>query len=129
MRWFLLALLIVPALEIGVFIKVGGMIGPWWIVMLILLSGIVGITLAKREGTGIWMRAQQSMKHGQAPTTEIIDGICILIGAVFLFAPGFITDTIGLFLIIPLTRHPFKLYIKKWIMWKLSKGTTIIYHK
>lgn len=128
MRWLLLALLIVPALEIGVFIKVGGMIGPWWVVTLILLSGVLGITLAKKEGAEVWTKARQSMNHGQAPTEQIIDGICIFIGAILLFAPGFVTDTIGLFLIIPWTRKPFKSFFRKWLMWKMSKGT-IIYRK
>lgn len=128
MRWLLLALLIVPALEIGVFIKVGGMIGPWWVVTLILLSGLLGIALAKKEGAAVWMKANQSMSQRQAPTEQIIDGICIFIGAIFLFAPGFITDTVGLFLIIPWTRRPFKSLFRKWVMWKMSKGT-IIYRK
>lgn len=128
MRWLLLAILIVPALEIGVFIKVGGVIGPWWVVALILLSGILGVSFAKKEGTDIWIKARETMSYGQAPTEQIIEGICILVGAIFLFIPGFITDIIGLFLLIPWTRRPFKSLFKKWMMSKISKGT-IIYRK
>lgn len=128
MRWLLLLLIIIPALEIGVFVKVGGLIGPWWVVILILLSAFFGVSLAKREGLEVWYKAKESMNRGQAPTEQIIDGICILIGAVFLFTPGFITDIIGLLLIIPWTRQPFKKIFKKWMMWILSKGT-IIYRK
>lgn len=128
MRWLLLALLIIPALEIGVFVWVGGTIGPWWVIMLILLSGIIGITLAKQQGYETWIKAQQLMKNGQAPTEQLIDGICIFVGAVLLFAPGFITDVIGLLLVLPWTRNPFKMMIMRWIQWKISKGK-IIYRK
>lgn len=128
MRWLLLAFLIIPALEIGVFIWVGGIVGPWWVVMLIILSGIIGITLAKQQGYDTWIRARQSMNNGQVPTAQIIDGICILVGAVLLFAPGFITDIVGLLLVIPLTRNPFRQMLLKWIQLKVSRGR-IIYRK
>ncbi len=128
MRWLLLALLIIPALELGVFIWLGGIIGPWWIVTLIILSGILGISFAKKQGIEVWNQAQQSMNNGQMPTKQIVDGVCILVGAILLFAPGFITDIIGSFLIIPWTRHPLKKILQKWIMWKVSKNT-IIYRK
>ena len=125
MRWLLLVLLIIPALELGVFIWLGGIIGPWWIVMLIILSGILGISFAKKQGSEVWKQAQQSMNYGQMPTKHIVDGICIFIGAILLFAPGIITDLMGFFLIIPWTRHPFKNVLQKWIMWKVSKNTIV----
>ncbi|WP_345739360.1 FxsA family protein [Virgibacillus salarius] len=84
MRWFLLIAFLLSALEIGVFIWVGGMIGAWWVVLLILLTGAVGFLLAKQQGIETWKRAQLSMQKGEAPTGYIIDGICILIGAVLL---------------------------------------------
>lgn len=62
MRWLLLALLVLPAMEIGVFIWIGGIIGPWWVVGLILLTGIVGVTIARNQGVETWNRAQQSMR-------------------------------------------------------------------
>lgn len=85
-RWLLLALLIVPAMEIGVFIWAGNIIGPWWVVALIILTGIVGVSLAKRQGMEAWQRAQLSMNHGQPPADAIIDGICILSGVYFILS-------------------------------------------
>ena len=108
MRWLLLALLIIPAAEIGLFIWIGGMTGPWWVVFLIVLTGVAGVTLAKKQGMDTWRRAQLQMNNGRPPTEEIVDGICIFIGAVFLFSPGFITDTVGFILVLPLTRGLFK---------------------
>lgn len=125
MRRLVLALLIIPAVELGLFIWIGGKIGPWWVIALIILSGILGISLAKKQGTEVWRKAQQSMNNGQMPTEQIVDGFCILVGGVLLFAPGFITDITGLFLIIPRTRSPFKKVVQNWFMMKVSKNTII----
>lgn len=128
MRWLLLILLVLPAMEIGVFIWIGGIIGPWWVVGLILFTGAVGVTIARNQGIETWNRAQQSMSRGQVPTNEIVDGICIFVGAVFLFSPGFITDTVGLVLVLPFTRGPFKLMVLRFIKDRINKGK-IIYRK
>lgn len=128
MRWLLLAILLVPAIEIGVFIWVGGMIGPLWVVLLILFTGIIGLTIARIQGTKTFKRAQMQMSQGQAPTEEMMDGICIFIGAIFLLSPGFVTDTIGLTFVLPFTRKPFKNLLLQFIKRKISQGT-FIYRK
>ncbi|SHF78206.1 FxsA family protein [Ornithinibacillus halophilus] len=128
MRWLLLALIVVPAIEIGVFIWAGGIIGPWWVVALILLTGIVGVTLAKQQGMETWQKAQESMQYGQPPTKHIIDGICIFVGGVFLFSPGFITDIIGFTLVVPATRGVFKGFIMRFVRQMMDKNT-VIYRK
>ncbi|AIF43225.1 FxsA family protein [Virgibacillus sp. SK37] len=128
MRWLMLTLLVLSALEIGVFIWVGGLIGSWWVVLLIILTGIIGITLAKQQGIETWNRAQVSMSNGQMPTTYIMDGICIFTGAVFLFTPGFITDAVGFLLVLPYTRGMFKDSIQK-LLKRMVENKTIIYKK
>ncbi|WP_164668393.1 FxsA family protein [Virgibacillus doumboii] len=128
MRWLLLALLVLPAMEIGVFIWIGGIIGPWWVVGLILFTGALGVTIARNQGLETWRRAQQSMNYGQVPAAEIVDGICIFVGAVFLFSPGFITDTAGFILVLPVTRGPFKLMLQRFIKDRINKGK-IIYRR
>ncbi|MBR7795813.1 FxsA family protein [Agaribacter marinus] len=128
MRWFLLIAFLLSALEIGVFIWVGGMIGAWWVVLLILLTGAVGFLLAKQQGIETWKRAQLSMQKGEAPTGYIIDGICILIGAVLLVTPGFISDFIGFMLVIPTTRRPFRKKIEQFIK-RLITNRKIIYRR
>lgn len=115
-------------MEIGLFIWAGGIIGPWWVVLLIMLTGIVGVMIAKKQGAQTWNRARLSMNNGQVPAEEIIDGICIFVGAVFLFTPGFITDTVGFFLVLPGTRNPFKNLIRAFIKNRLNNAT-IIYRK
>lgn len=128
MRWILLLFLIIPALEIGIFVWAGGIIGPLWVVLLIIFTGILGIAIAKSQGMETWRRAQLQMRNGYAPTTEIVDGICIFIGAVLLFTPGFITDLTGFILVLPWTRIPFRGWIFRVVQNKMSKGT-IIYRK
>src|SRR5690625_7368207 len=108
MRWLLLTLLILPALEIGVFIWIGGIIGPWWVVGLIFLSGVIGVTIANRQGVETWNKAQLSMRNRQVPTEQIMDGICIFVGGDFLLAPGFVSDRVGFTVDVPWTRGPLK---------------------
>ncbi|API90825.1 MULTISPECIES: FxsA family protein [Virgibacillus] len=128
MKWFLLIAFVLSALEIGVFVWVGGWIGPWWVVGLVLLTGAVGFYLAKQQGIETWNRAQLSMQRGEVPTSYIIDGICILIGAVLLVTPGFISDAVGFLLVIPTTRILFKQRIESLIK-HLIKKRTIIYRR
>lgn len=128
MRWLLLTLLILPALEIGVFIWIGGIIGPWWVIGLIFLSGIIGLTIAKRQGVETWNKARISMRNRQVPAEQIMDGICIFVGGVFLLAPGFISDTVGFTLVLPWTRRPFKRILGK-IVNKMIRNNTIIYRR
>ncbi|RFA35003.1 membrane protein FxsA [Virgibacillus dokdonensis] len=128
MKIFLLIAFILSALEIGVFIWIGGWIGPWWVVGLVLLTGGVGFYLAKQQGIETWNRAQVSMQRGEAPTSYIIDGICILIGAVLLVTPGFISDIVGFLLVIPMTRKLFNQRIEKFIKYLFNKRT-IIYRR
>ncbi|UFT98010.1 membrane protein FxsA [Radiobacillus kanasensis] len=128
-KWILLLILIVPALEIGIFVWAGGIIGPWWVVCLIILTGVIGAWLAKQQGTEALNRARQSINVGQVPHEQIIDGICILLGAAFLVTPGFITDTIGFLLLIPVSRRPIKLWMKAILSKMLSRGTITIFRR
>src|SRR5690625_5265332 len=125
MRWLLLLFLILPALEIGVFIWVGDMIGPWWVVGLIIITGMLGIMIARQQGFEAWNRARQAIHLGQAPTEYIIDGICIFIGGVFLFAPGFITDIPGFTLVLPMTRGWFRYFIMRFIERAIDRNWVI----
>lgn len=128
MFWLLLAFLIIPALEITVFIWVGGMIGPWWIFVLIILTGFAGVAIARQQGIETWNRLRTSIYDRRPPGDHLIDGICIIVGGVLLFTPGFVTDIIGFFLVLPITRRPFRHLIKLYILNQISKGK-ITYRK
>lgn len=128
MRWLLLLFIILPALEIGVFIWVGGIIGPWWVVALILLTGFLGVYIAKLQGLETWRRARQAINAGNPPTEQIVDGICIFIGGVLLFSPGFITDIMGFSLVVPGTRNILKHFIVRGLK-KMVGNNTVIYRR
>lgn len=108
MRLLFLLFLIIPAIEIGLFVWIGGMIGPWWVVAIIILTGFIGVAIAKQQGVETLNRIKQQMAYREVPANELIDAACIFIGAVFLFTPGFLTDALGFILVLPITRGPFK---------------------
>ncbi|MDC3412633.1 membrane protein FxsA [Aquibacillus sp. 3ASR75-11] len=128
-RWLLLFVLVVPALEIGVLVWIGGIVGPWWVILLIILTGVLGAWLAKQQGIEALHRARQSVSMGQVPHDVIFDGLCILIGAAFLLTPGFITDTLGFILLIPYTRNPIKHWMQKMLQNMMKRGTITIFRR
>jgi len=116
---------LVPAIEIVLFIWTGGHIGVWSVFALILITGILGTLVVRHEGTETLRRAQLAMQSGDIPTEQLLDGICIIIGAVLLITPGFFTDAVGFLIVFPLTRHPFKLLLKRIIKKSIEKGNFI----
>ena len=126
--WLLLTFLVVPALEITLFIWLGGYIGPWWVFTIIMVTGILGVGFAKKEGSEALKKVRLSMQAGVPPGDHILDGITILIAGIVLFIPGFFTDVIGFILLIPFTRKPFRNLLKYMLINKFSKKT-VIYRK
>lgn len=124
--WFLLVtFIVVPTIEIAIFIWTGGHIGIWSVIGLIVLTGILGTIIVRHEGMDTIRRAQQIWQQGEIPRDEILDGICILIGSILLITPGFFTDVVGFLIVFPLTRKPFRNLLKRIIAKKISKGTII----
>lgn len=128
-RWLLLFILVVPALEIGVLVWAGNLVGPWWVILLIIATGILGAFLAKKQGVETLNRARDNVQRGIVPQEEIFDGICILIGAVVLFTPGFITDAVGFTLLLPITRTPLKRSLQKAVKRMMENGTITIFRR
>ena len=110
MGLLLLLLVIVPIIEIYLFIKVGLYIGAFNTILLILLTAIIGIMYARYEGFNTLRSGMSQLIKNQMPVYEIISGAAIAFAALLLILPGFATDLIGLLLIFPPTR---KLFFKK----------------
>ena len=105
MPFLLIALFIVlPILELWLIIQVGGEIGVVPTLAILLLDGILGAMLARSQGRTAWRRFNEATAAGKVPAKEVFDGVCIIVGGAFLLAPGFITDAIGLSLLIPPSR-------------------------
>lgn len=126
MRYLLLFLIIIPALEIGVLLYSGKTIGVIPTILLIIATGIAGAYLAKQQGLETIRKAQQQISYGKMPGDALIDGICILVGGCLLLIPGFITDLIGFILLLPPTRIVVKPFIKRMFRSMINKGNLTI---
>jgi UPF0716 protein FxsA len=102
---FLIALfIIVPIAELYVIIQIGGLIGVWPTIALLLADAMLGSLLLRHQGRGAWQRFNKAIAERRFPGREVADGLLIAIGATLLLAPGFLTDIVGLILLIPPTR-------------------------
>lgn len=104
--WWLLvvAFVAVPIAEIYVIIQVGQVVGPWWTILLLIASGVIGSWLMKREGSRAWRALREALARGRMPARELADGILILVAGTLMLSPGFLSDLVGAFLILPVTR-------------------------
>lgn len=102
--WILIILLLVPVIEIAVVVRVGQQIGAPLTIGLLLAITLLGVWVVKREGARAWRALREASVHGGLPATELTDAALILIGGTLLLTPGFVTDIIGLFFVLPFTR-------------------------
>ena len=114
MNSFFLILIVLPALEIFLFIQIGGEIGALNTIALVFLTAIVGIYYARLQGIQTLKSGITNLYQNKAPIYEIMSGASIAFGALLLIIPGFFTDIIGFSLLIPVSRKIlFKLILKK----------------
>src|SRR5665811_1925853 len=104
--WGVLAVLfiVVPIIEIYILIQLGHAIGAWWTILLLIADGVLGSYLIKHEGSRAWQALTQALESHKMPARELADGALILVGGTLLLTPGFLTDAVGFFLILPFTR-------------------------
>ena len=100
----LLSIILIPILEIYLFIKIGSQIGAFNTILLIFITAIVGIYYAKYEGLNTIRSGFMQMVKNELPAYEIISGAAIAFAAILLIIPGFATDLLGFLLIFPITR-------------------------
>lgn len=129
MLWLILILIVVPAIEVGIFIWTSAQIGIFPIVLMIILTGMLGVALWKKQGAELLRSAQLSMARGQSPAQELMDGITIIIGGILLITPGFFTDLLGFLLVLPWTRPIFRQGISWLIMKQMAKKNIIYRHR
>ena len=106
----LITIILIPVIEIYLFIKIGSQIGAFSTIFLIFLTAIIGIIYARYEGLNTLRSGFIQMVRNELPTYEIISGAALALAAVLLIVPGFATDIIGFILVFPFTR---KLMLKK----------------
>ncbi|GGM84627.1 hypothetical protein GCM10009721_06650 [Terrabacter tumescens] len=103
-RLALAGVLLVPVIEIVVIVAVGQWIGGWPTFLLLVATSLLGAWLIRREGGRAWRALEQAVRSGRMPAREIADGIVVLVGGSLLLLPGFVTDVLGLLLVLPFTR-------------------------
>ena len=126
-RLFLL-FTIIPLVELYILIRIGQVIGALNTLLLVLLTGVVGAYLAKREGIRTLGRIQDLMARGEMPGGALLDALLILVAGLVLITPGIITDMLGLFLLFPATRARVREWLRGYFQKRISsKNVTILY--
>ena len=104
MNAFLLTIILIPVIEIYLFIEIGGKIGALYTISLIFLTAFVGIYYAKYEGFNTLRSGMGQMMRNELPVYEIVSGAALAFAALLLIIPGFATDFLGFLMIFPPTR-------------------------
>ena len=114
MNSVLLLIILIPAIEIFLFIKIGSQIGAITTILLIFITAIVGVYYAKYEGLNTLKSGFMQIRKNRTPTYELVSGTAIAFAALLLIIPGFATDILGFLIIFPVTRNFFleKLFFK-----------------
>lgn len=100
----LLLFIVVPIAELAVIIQVGQEIGVLWTVAILVADSILGSILMRSQGRAAWRRFNVALQAGRPPAREVLDGVLVIFGGALLLTPGFLTDILGLSLLIPPTR-------------------------
>ena len=113
MNTLLLIILFIPLVEIYLFIKIGGQIGAFNTILIILLTAVVGVYFARLQGFSTLKSGITQLYSNQIPVYEMMSGAALTLAALLLIIPGFATDIIGFLLIIPVTRNIFFKFLSK----------------
>ena len=109
----LLIFVVVPLAELYVILRVGDAIGWGWTILILAADSVLGSVLLKSQGRAVWRRFTDAIRAGRVPHNEVIDGVLVIFGAAFLITPGFITDVLGLILLVPPTRRLMRLAARR----------------
>jgi UPF0716 protein FxsA len=99
-----LLFLVIPFAELFVILRVAHVVGVLNTIAVLVVMSMVGAALVKREGIGVLRRAQERMNAGQMPGRELVDGVLVLFAGALLLTPGFLTDAVGVLLLLPPVR-------------------------
>jgi len=125
--WYVfLALLVVPVAEIALIVAVGSVIGGWQTLALLLAESALGAYLVKHEGRRSWQTLRVALNTGQMPGRELADAALILIGGTLLLTPGFLTDLVGFFFILPFTRPITRRWLQRVVERRLVARSGIV---
>ena len=120
-----LFLVVMPLVEVAALVAVGRVIGPWPTVLLLVLMTGLGAWTVRREGGRAWGALVEGLRTGRMPGHELSDAAVVLVGGVLLLAPGFVTDLIGVFFVLPVTRPSARRLFERMVAKRLLSGITV----
>lgn len=106
---------LVPLAELAILVWIGARVGPLPTIGLVIVTGILGAALARRQGLATLARFQRKIAGGGIPGEELADGLLILVAAAVLLTPGLLTDAAGFALLVPACRRPVRRRIRAWL--------------
>ncbi|WP_396587285.1 FxsA family protein [Bermanella sp. R86510] len=112
----LIPLILLPLIEIAVFVQVGDEVGALWTVLLTIATAVIGIALVQIQGIKTLNAAREQMAHGELPAQAMIEGVVLLLSGVCLLIPGFVTDFVGFLGLIPFIRRAIAGSISKTVL-------------
>ena len=119
-----LALTVVPILELYILFKLAGAINWGPTILLVIVTGVTGAYLAKQQGKEILNKIQMELSGGNMPGDSLLNGLCILVGGVLLLTPGILTDITGFLLLIPISRIMFIKFLKSKFKGMINTGNS-----
>jgi UPF0716 protein FxsA len=119
-----LLFIVVPIAELAVLIQVGQEIGVGWTVAILIADAVLGSILMRAQGRAAWRRFNEALYAGRVPTREVLDGALVMFGGLLMLTPGFITDVLGLFLLIPPTRALARAVLARRLMQRMVVSMT-----
>jgi UPF0716 protein FxsA len=128
MAWLIALLLLVigPIVELWFILQVADVIGGWQTIGLLLFEGILGSWLIKRQGRSVIRRIDERLRASDLPTTELADGLLILIAGVLMLTPGFLTDIVGFALLFPPTRAVARIALLRRFTARMGQGFAFV---
>jgi UPF0716 protein FxsA len=114
--------ILVPIAELYVIIQIGGAIGIIPTLFLLVLDSILGTILLRSQGRSAWVAFNRALSENRVPAKEIIDGVLIIFGGALLLTPGFLTDIVGLVLLIPPTRAIVRAFARRFVIGRFAMG-------
>lgn len=107
------AFTLIPVLELYVIIKLGAVLGALNTIIVVIVTAVAGAYLARVQGLQTMLRVRAKLNSGEMPTNDLIDAAVIFMAGVVLLTPGFITDALGILLLVPATRSVFKRWLQQ----------------
>ena len=112
---FFLFFILIPIIEVVLFITIGKYIGLWNTILIIIITGIIGAVIVRNQGIATLKKGLEEIKSNKIPLQSILEGIAILISSAFLLTPGFLTDVLGIILLIPMLRLKIMIFIIEYL--------------